>query len=168
MLAACTGSAPEEGGAGDEATLEADVQADVEAGHEAALEADRDAVEEVQTAFTEAANREDIEGVMRFYTDESVLLPPDGGIIRGREAIREHFERHFVAADSRVGIEPSEIRVSGDLAFSTGRSGGVMIEGATSDTISVFSRYLMVLERQADEPERWTILRWMWQVVDPV
>lgn len=146
------------------ATLTATACSDASPGHTAdAVEA----VEELQVDFTRAGNEGDLDGVMRYYSDESALMPAGGGVIRGRDAIREHFRRAFDAADFRIGIEPAEVRVSGDLAFSTGRSGGVVVDRASGDTTRVFTRYLMVLERDPTEPERWTVLRWMWEPVDP-
>jgi len=49
---------------------------------------DREKLAELVICFTEAFNREDLDGVMSNYSDEAVFLPPNAPAVLGKEASR--------------------------------------------------------------------------------
>ena len=59
------------------------------------LTAERRRLEELTFRFTEAFNRNDLEGVMAMMTDDAVYEEFTGTVNRGRPAIRAAFEPQF-------------------------------------------------------------------------
>jgi len=85
----------------------------------AGKEADRAAIEAASRAFSAAYVANDGDGIASSYTEDAVLLPPDG-IVQGRDAIRRYFAwgpRHVQLAH-RMQSESLDVR--GDVALDRG------------------------------------------------
>jgi uncharacterized protein (TIGR02246 family) len=105
------------------------------------------AVRALDAAFiTHANNRDAAALTSAFYTDDAVLLPPNGRIVRGAAAIQAFWQAFLDQGVTDAVIETVEVRESGDLAYGIGTyryavpSAGIQDDG----------KFLIVLARQAD------------------
>ncbi len=110
-------------------------------------DADIAAIEEVSASFAAAANANDWGGVAALYTEDAVLMPPNGPAVEGQAAIEAFFAAY--PPFSGFTLNPVEIDGRGDLAFVRGTySLTLEIEGMepTPDT----GKYIEIRRRQPD------------------
>lgn len=69
---------------------------------------------EATRAFTEAFNRNDLEGVMSWFTDDIVYEQFDGHVAQGCEAVREAFTPQFTGAFGRMRFDEEDCFVDAD------------------------------------------------------
>jgi ketosteroid isomerase-like protein len=79
---------------------------------------DARAIDLQRAAFERAAGSGDLDGVVRSYTPDAVLLAPNGELIRGSAAIRADF-----SSVNRFRLEHDvlELDVRGDRAYEIGK-----------------------------------------------
>jgi uncharacterized protein (TIGR02246 family) len=87
--------------------------------------ADEAAVRAVNPAWFKALSAGDAAGVASLYAADAVLSPPGAPAARGQAAILEYFTREIAAMSSagltnNMGTDPTEVGVSGDLAWEWG------------------------------------------------
>ena len=109
--------------------------------------AEQAAVRAVNAAWFKAYVAGDVEGVAASYADDAVLSPPGAPEARGRDAIRAYFTQEIAgmqAAGLSAASDPAtEVGVSGDLAWESGRFTVTAKDGSVVDTgkfSSVFAR----------------------------
>ena len=138
-----------------------------EQGKEAAMEsgvnveADVAAIKASFDEWVHLYNACDFERIMSFYAENSIQMPPNEPIHKGKEAIllayqkaRELNDEHI---DSRV-IE--DVRVSGDLAVAWGVDTGTTTPKSGGEPVKYNLKWLVVLERQSDGVWKWTYEMW--------
>lgn len=138
-LAACAQPAPE--------------PVDTSAADEAAIRAHTD-------QFLSAWNAADVAGFDGMYTDDAVLLQPDGPVTVGREAILQAFTDYFNEFDAEQAAVVDEVEVSGDIAYSRGTWSLTQTPKAGGDPQARNGKWSNVVRRQADGS--WKVWRWMW------
>ncbi|MGB5552643.1 MAG: nuclear transport factor 2 family protein, partial [Thermoanaerobaculia bacterium] len=72
------------------------------------------------TAWLEALNAGDVEGIVATYTADARILPPNAEIAVGPDAVRAVFGG-MIDAGLGGGIETVEIRAAGDIGYHVGR-----------------------------------------------
>jgi uncharacterized protein (TIGR02246 family) len=82
--------------------------------------ADIDAVNRV---FEEAARKGDLDRLASLYTSDAIALPPDGPLVRGRDAIKQMWG----TIASQIGLKDVALRtldleVTGDVAHEVGEA----------------------------------------------
>ena len=87
--------------------------------------ADEAAVRAINPAWFKAHAAGDAAGVAALYADDAVVSPPGMPAARGQAAILEYFTRELAAMSSagvtnNMGTDPTEVGVSGDLAWEWG------------------------------------------------
>ena len=110
-------------------------------------DADIAAIEEGSAAFVAATNANDWGGVAALYTEDAVMMPPNGPAVEGQAAIEAFFAAY--PPFSGFTLNPVEIDGRGDLAFVRGTySMTLEIEGMepTPDT----GKYIEIRRRQTD------------------
>ena len=110
-------------------------------------DADIAAIEEGSEAFVAATNANDWGGVAALYTEDAVMMPPNGPAVEGQAAIEAFFAAY--PPFSGFTLNPVEIDGRGDLAFVRGTySMTLEIEGMepTPDT----GKYIEIRRRQTD------------------
>ncbi len=110
-------------------------------------DADIAAIEEGSAAFVAATNANDWGGVAALYTEDAVMMGPNGPAVQGRAAIEAFFAAY--PPFSGFTLNPVEIDGRGDLAFVRGTySLTLEIEGMepTPDT----GKYIEIRRRQTD------------------
>jgi uncharacterized protein (TIGR02246 family) len=121
--------------------------------------ADEAAVRAVNPAWFKAYNAGDGASVAALYADDALLSPPGVPAARGGAAIREFFAQD-VAASKAAGLsfaaDPStDVGISGDLAWETGRFTVNAADGSTVDT----GKFTTVMARRDGG---WKIIRDTW------
>ncbi len=110
-------------------------------------DADIAAIEEGSAAFVAATNANDWGGVAALYTEDAVLMPPNGPALEGQAAIEAFFAAY--PPFSGFTLNPVEIDGRGDLAFVRGTYRLTLeIEGMepTPDT----GKYIEIRRKQED------------------
>jgi uncharacterized protein (TIGR02246 family) len=116
-------------------------------------------VESVVQGIIAADNAGDLEAVLAHYTDDAVLLPPNGPIVDGKEAIMQRYRAGFEQFRFEVAITLKETKISGRWAFNRGVTQGRLVPLDGGEARSLNDRYLMILRQT---PEGWKIARLIW------
>jgi ketosteroid isomerase-like protein len=118
------------------------------------LEADRRAIEALNEHDVRAALRSDLDAIVSQWTDDFVVLPPAGPIVRGRSANAAAAEQGraqmqaFIPVDYVVDVE--EIIIAGDYAFEWGTYRGSVRPRAGGDVMPYSGKLMRILQRQPD------------------
>ena len=127
-LVACGGSAPNDGGA-------------------ALTAEDRDAIRAASASWVDRYNRNDWSALADTFTTSGTVMPPNGPVVQGREAIatwEAEYESGF-----RIALDIDEIEGVGGLAYVRGRSCVFIPDGSGDYAVDV-GKFLEVRRRQAD------------------
>ena len=125
---------------------------------------DLKAIEELHRRDMRASREGDFETLRSLMSDDAVVLPPGGRVVRGREALDASFAR--MAEGMRqvevleYELDFEEVHIVGDYAFEWGAIRGAM--GALPDGEVERSSYkvMRVLQRQPDGA--WKVHRTIW------
>jgi len=116
----------------------------------ASRDADVEAIRQADLAWSAAQASDGLDGVMPFYVDDAIFLPPNSPMVIGKEAIREA----SAAIDSpgfSVSWKPMKIEVaqSGELGYAIGNFEGNIIDSA-GNLVPVKGKYVEIWKKQAD------------------
>jgi ketosteroid isomerase-like protein len=103
--------------------------------------------EDLSRLFIERINTQDVEGLVALYEQDAVLATPDGGAVRGEEAIRQFYAALTASAPQFAPGEQHPALRLGELALTSTRLPGGA--GATAE----------VARRQPDGSWRWVLDR---------
>ena len=110
-------------------------------------DADIAAIEEGEVSWAAAANADDWGGVAALYTEDALLMPPNGPAVQGRAAI----EAFFAAFPPFSGLTLNAVEIDGrgDLAFVRGIFSMTMeIEGMPP--VQETGKYIEIRRKQTD------------------
>jgi uncharacterized protein (TIGR02246 family) len=108
----------------------------------------RVAIEKVLKSYEQALNASDVEGVVRLYVDDAVLLPPGAKSAVGINAVRAAYTGIFQAIDIDLTFEIAEVNVvSPDWAFLRSTSHGFATVLANGGQIPSSNQELFVLHK---------------------
>ena len=102
----------------------------------------------------------DVSAKMRLYTTDAVLMPPEGPVVSGQEAIRLWHEEFFKKGTSPGVSKVDEIQVFGEWGFARGTFSGTVTPRPGGPPTSVSEKWLVVVRRQGDGS--WKIARDIW------
>lgn len=128
-------------------------------------------VRRVVDGIIAAGNAGDLEAILSFYAEDAILLPPNGGPIRGLEAIRQHYEELFQTSVLYIRALSLETQVSSDWAFDRGTVDGQILPREDEhgkikgEPKIVNDKYVMTLRREGKNG--WRITRLIWNSTDP-
>lgn len=126
------------------------------------VENDLRAIEAVDQRDVQAALAGDVNMMMR--TDDFVLLPPAGPIMRGRGTIAEAFRGVENPGIVEYVLDTQEVKVFGDHALQWGTYYHDVRPRAGGETIRTSGKIMRILQRQQDGS--WKIHRGI-STVDP-
>jgi ketosteroid isomerase-like protein len=118
--------------------------------------------DEADLKAIQALNQHDIDAVMATdaaaitaqWSDDFVVLPPAGPIIRGRaanaEIVAKGMEQIGAFEPLEYEVTFEEIKILGDYAYEWGTFRGKMRPRAGGDPISYSGKLMRILQRQAD------------------
>jgi ketosteroid isomerase-like protein len=96
----------------------------------------------------------DIDALISKWTDDFVVIPSAGPIVRGRranvEAIRNSLEHIRAFEPVEFVVDFAEITIVGDYAFEWGTFRGTSRPRAGGDAVSYKGKLLPILQRQPD------------------
>lgn len=122
------------------------------------VQAVRESVNEGNHNFGSAVARKDYAAMAALYTENAMVLPPDGGIVSGRPAIEEFWR----SAASALGLTDAVLRtrdleVAGDTAYEVGEADLKVGNG------QVMVKYLVVWVKGGDG--NWRLHRDIWNAM---
>ena len=119
-----------------------------------ALEADLRAIAALNAQDMKAIMESDVSTITSQWTDDFVVLPSTGPIVRGRAANVEIAEAGKAQLQAIEPVEYvvnfEEISVTGDYAFEWGTYRGSMRPRAGGDTVAYSGKLMRILQRQPD------------------
>jgi uncharacterized protein (TIGR02246 family) len=103
----------------------------------------RQAIEANNDKWEQALSRGDASAIAALYTPNAQLLPANGNIVSGHQAIREYWQGAIAAGFKAVTLTALEVESFGDTAYEVGKysvpgEGGAA--AATGDYIVVWKR----------------------------
>jgi len=112
--------------------------------------ADEEAIRQTDLAWSAAQQTDGLDGVMPFYVDDAILLPPNSPMAIGKEAIREA-SATIDAPGFSVSWKPMKVEVadSGELGYAIGNFEGTGID-PEGNPIPVKGKYVEIWKKQAD------------------
>ena len=84
--------------------------------------------QQLATAF----NAKQIDTILELYADNSVFMPPNAPVLRGREPLRE-FYQDLIGRATNLRLETEDVAGHGPLAYETGTYSLVYQDGAVRD-----------------------------------
>ncbi|WP_148306555.1 YybH family protein [Gemmatirosa kalamazoonensis] len=119
---------------------------------------DADAIRQIYPAFVAAKLARDVERELSFVTDDAVYTPPGMPDVAGKAALRAWWTSREADDSLEVfDLDPGEIVVAGDLAYSRGTSTSRFRNRRTGQISNQAVRHLDILRRQPDG--HWLISR---------
>lgn len=105
---------------------------------------DQTVIRERNEAFVKAFNAKDIDQILGIYAENSVFMPPNEPIIRGKDALRTFYQDLIKAGASDLRLNVAEVSGHGPLAYQTGTY--ELNRGALRDR----GKYLFLLRKVGD------------------
>jgi len=116
--------------------------------------------QDVLAQIIAADNAGDVERVMACYSPTPMLMPPNEGVVEGREAVRARYAMAFENYRFEfTGVE-RETHASGNVAWMRGETRGRLVSKTGGEDVAAHDKFLMTLER--DGAGHWHIARLMW------
>ena len=113
------------------------------------------AIKELHQMWTPAIVEQDFDTLIALYTEDAIVLPPNGPKVQGRAAVLEWMKALPTIADANLTIE--EIDGYGDLAFARGAYFMTMMPEGSSEPIQDRGKFIEIRRKQADGS--WLIYR---------
>jgi uncharacterized protein (TIGR02246 family) len=125
----------------------------------------RAAITDVLNRYEQALNASDVEGVVRLFTNDAVVLAPNAPSAVGIDAVRATYTGLFQAIDLDLTFEVAEVNlVSPTWAFLRSTSKGVVTILADGTQIPSGNQELFVLHKTYG---RWKLARYSFSSVLP-
>lgn len=106
------------------------------------------AIKELHQAWTPAIVDKDFDTLIRLYTDDAIVLPPNGPKAQGRAAVLDWMKAFPAITDANLTIE--EIDGYGDLAFVRGAYFMTIVPDGTGEPIQDRGKFIEIRRKQAD------------------
>ena len=115
----------------------------------------RQAVEDGNRKFGAAIARKSYADVAALYTDDALVLPPDGTIVRGRKDIESFWKQAATALSlASATLKTVDLEVAGDTAYEVGEAQLTTGKGPAS------VKYVVVWRKGGDDA--WRLHRDIW------
>ena len=122
--------------------------------NQAPMSADPSVLSARTEAWEAAFNAEDIDSLVMIYTSDARLLPPNGEMVTGRDAVRDIFGG-LIDAGISGDLTSIDANVSGDMGYDVGTY--TLMDG---DTVVDTGKFIEIFHR-GDDGE-WLITNDMW------
>jgi ketosteroid isomerase-like protein len=103
---------------------------------------DADAIRKITSDLAASLNAKNVDQVLSLYTENSVFMPPNAPMLRGREPLKS-FYTDLVTRVSDVKLTPEDIAGHGPIAYESGSY--TMNVGTTRDR----GKFLFILRNMA-------------------
>lgn len=113
------------------------------------LVGDVEQLAQLREEYVQAENAGDIDGVLRMFSDDIVVMPPESPPVKGIEAAEEFFGGFLDAFTVDIELASEDVVVDGDLAYDWGTVSGTL-EPSGGQPQPVSNTYLLVYRRDSD------------------
>lgn len=117
-------------------------------------------IKQLLKEWVEASNAGDIERIMSLVTDDSVIIPPNGPPLVGKDAIRKDQQQSFDLYLSQGAEAVADFRVCGDFAFSRGTWETSVTPKAGGESKVLKGYFVDIYQKQPDGA--WKLFWNMW------
>jgi uncharacterized protein (TIGR02246 family) len=118
--------------------------------HVPSVENDLRAIEVITRRDVQFALANDAAKTMSQWTDDFVLLPAAGPILRGRSVIAKGFQAFESLEIVESVLDIQEVKVLGDYAYQWGTYGYGVRPRAGGETVRTSGKLMRILQRQPD------------------
>jgi uncharacterized protein (TIGR02246 family) len=116
-------------------------------------------IEKQATAFSEAFAKGDFKTLANMYTEDAILMPPDGEMVKGRPAIEAFWKGAQQSGLTGAQLTVVEVTSSGDQATEVGTA-VLTLKPANQPEAKQNGKYLVMWKRQPDGT--WKLHRDIW------
>jgi uncharacterized protein (TIGR02246 family) len=107
-------------------------------------------IKQISAARAEAFNNSDAEGIAVHFAEDAVLMAPNRPAATGRKAVAAYYQSIFDAYETTLTSGYEHVLVDGDLAYGRGIAEVTLTPKGGGEPMTSTSKYLNILERQAD------------------
>ena len=110
---------------------------------------DQAAIRERSGAFVKAFNDKNVDQVLTIYAENSVFMPPNQPVIRGKDALKTFYDDLLKSGATNLKLDLAEVSGHGPLAYASG-SYEMDLKPASGQSTRDRGKFLFVLRRMAD------------------
>ena len=92
---------------------------------------DTQAIRQATATLETAFNAKDVDKILSLYTDNSVFMPPNKPLLRGRASLKGFYEGLLTGGSTDLKLTPEDVAGHGPLAYESGSYS--MMNGTTHD-----------------------------------
>ncbi len=126
---------------------------------------DRAMIEGMIEPYEAAFNAADVDGIVAFYDEQAVRMPPNAPSTVGIDGVRLAMENTFSQGTPEISITQEDVILSGDIAVARGNYVLTIIP-EEGDPVVLNGKYLNVVRRQMDGT--WKLAHNMFSSNDPL
>jgi uncharacterized protein (TIGR02246 family) len=116
--------------------------------------------------YSEAIREGKVADVSDVYTDDATMLPPDGEMIKGKQAIEELYKKLLQMGMKEIVLTTIELGGSGDTAYEIGKT-NVRIQPEGQAAVIDSTKYLVIWKRQSTGTWKVHVDIWNFSVPKP-
>jgi uncharacterized protein (TIGR02246 family) len=123
-----------------------------EAGIAGLSDEDVAAIKTANDAYVQAALEGGMEATTEFYTEDTIMVTQQGGMIQGREALKEERKALSKASATVTAFNQTIVKIDGrdNLAFVLGTVSITMAAEGLPEAMYVTGKFLQILRKQED------------------
>jgi ketosteroid isomerase-like protein len=106
---------------------------------------DQDAIRKNAVDLAAAFNAKEVDKVIGFYADNSIFMPPNAPLLRGRDPLKSFYSDLIAKGATDLRLEPEEVSGYGPIAYESGTYSVTYANGTSRDR----GKYLLVLRNMA-------------------
>jgi len=127
----------------------------------------KETIDEARKTFDAAWLSKDVDVIVAYCTDDIILMPPNAGMISGKEDFRNFLQGFFaVFTMTELKTLEREVVVSGDLAFERISYEWMLVPEGGSEGIRDQINFIGIWQRQTDK--KWKEVRAIWNSAKPI
>ncbi len=109
-------------------------------------------LKEINSVLDKAVLDGDYEALLKYYTDDVIIMPIFEPAIRGKDAVREEYKKNKKAGVKYHAFNgtPEKMWACGDEVFEYGKYGLVLSSKETEYPDAFYGSYFMIWEKQSD------------------
>ena len=116
--------------------------------------ADQEAIRKSAAELAAAFNAKEVDKLLDFYADNSVFMPPNAPLLRGREPLKSFYSNMIERGATNLVLEPEEVSGAGTIAYEAGTYSLSYAKGGKDR-----GKYLLVLRNTAG---KWRTEKTIW------
>jgi len=99
---------------------------------------DQQAIRSVTSALETSFNAKDVDKLLTLYTENSVFMPPNKPLLRGRDSLKQFYDGLLNGGSKDLKITPADVSGHGTLAYESGSY------SMTNGTVPDRGKYLFI------------------------